>query len=110
MKITTKKGYIDEAQIRISVKKAPKKVKIISWSHPSQIAHIMEPITLTLQTDGAIRKINWYLGNGETRSCNYRSCDRIIVTYKQPGIYRVTVEVEFDDGTTATDIISIKVK
>ncbi len=110
VKITTANWYTDTASVRINVKKAPKQIKILSWSHPSQIAKVGDSITFKIQADGGIKKIWWDFGNWDSYSCDYRACDSISITYDNPGKYIVKAKVEFEDWTIASDSLTIQVK
>ncbi len=107
--IETKNWYKDSTQQRITVKKAPKNVKIISTSHPSQIAKVWDTVNLKLIADWSIKRIKWDFWNWNTYSCKYRTCDSIPTVYEQPWTYIIKAEVEFFDWNMASWTFTLKV-
>jgi len=107
--ITTKKWYTAIATWKVIVQQPPKKIKIISISHPTQVAKVWDSVTFRIETDWQIKNIYWDFWNWKKFSCEWRGCMTAHTTYDQPWTYRVNVTVEFYDYPSETASLKIKV-
>lgn len=109
--VQTKNWYEDTTTLAtpILVKRQVRQIKIISESHPTQIAHIWEIVKLSIEWDWEIKNISWDFGNSKKTSCETRECSSVSTSYEKTGMYTVTISVEYKDYPTTTSSIKIKI-
>lgn len=93
----------------ILVKRQVRQVKIISESHPTQIAHMWEIVKLSIEWDWEVKNISWDFWNSKTTSCDTRECSSVSTSFDKVWTYTVRVNVEYKDYPTTTNSIKIKI-
>lgn len=109
--IKTQKWYEDTIELEdyIIVKRELRQIKIVSPSNPAQLARIWDEISITAQTDWAVKAVKWDFGNQESKQCDNRTCLDTTVTYLNKWIYDIIVVVEYADHPSVTQTYRLKV-
>jgi hypothetical protein len=95
----------------ILVKRATRTLRIVSDTHPGQLAWVSDRIAVRIQTDGAVKHITWDFGDGNPPiECDYRECAETMKAYDTPGEYAVKVQVKYDDHPSLTSSLKFKVE
>ncbi len=109
--VRTKLGFEDTYRVTtpIVVKRAQRDATIAIPSHPTQQAKVGEPVTFTVETDGAVNSIARDFGNTKWVSGDGRTYSQVSVSYDQPGTYTIRVEVDYANNIPAVDNITLRV-
>lgn len=109
--VRTRKGFTDSYRLEtpIVVKKALKEVDVSVDSHPTLQARVNDIVTYSVQTDGAIDRIEWDFGNGQAIWCDDRTCSSAPIRYTEPGTYKVRAEVFYQDDVPVVGRTTVRV-
>ncbi len=109
--VQTRKWSVDTYRLEepIIVKKKQKDIEIILESHPTQLAKAWEVVRLSVRTDWLVDKIDRDFWNLKVLSCDSRECSSTAVTYDEPWVYDISVEVSYKDNIPAVKQVSIQV-
>ena len=89
----------------LNVKKWLINVKIESYSHPTRQAPVWTEVSFSSEFDWLPEKMTWDFGDwSPTTTCKWRNCTEVKHTYKEPWVYSIRLNLEFDavqevDGT-----------
>ena len=109
--VQTQKWFQDTIELAddIVVKRALRDVKVVSTTHPAQLARVGDEVWFLLQTDWPIKSVNRDFGNGQIITEQGRQGNETSTTYLQQGIYDVIAVVEFSDHPPVTQTLKIRV-
>jgi hypothetical protein len=93
----------------IIVKKTQKEVAVSVDSHPTRQSRINDIVTYSVQTDGAIDRIERDFGNGKAFGCDGRTCTTAPVQYSEAGTYEVKAEVFYTDDVPVVGRTTVRV-
>ena len=104
--VTTLKWITEEVKWpTLNVKKWLINVKIESYSHPTRQAPVWTEVSFSSEFDWLPEKMTWDFGDwSPTTTCKWRNCTEVKHTYKEPWVYSIKLNLEFDavqevDGT-----------
>ncbi|HBB04550.1 TPA: hypothetical protein DCZ39_06795 [Patescibacteria group bacterium] len=111
--IKTKKGR----QVTISpendiiVKRANQSLIITIPDYPAQIANVGDNVNFSLPNlNGLLSSITWDFGDGQSFTCNTRSCATTPHIYIQAGTYTIRATVTYTDQPSIDGTINLKVQ
>lgn len=94
----------------ISVKKENVNLTINIDSHPAQIANMWDKVDLSLDITGLPSTIKRDFWNENTLECSGRECVETSQIYTDPGEYRISASVMYEDRPTIDWTINLVIK
>ena len=109
--VQTRKWLTDTYQLEepIVVKRKQKSAEIRVDSHPTQQANVWERISYSVLTDWLVDSIKRDFGNFKSLSCEWRECSTTAISYDEPGIYEINVEVSYEDNIPALATLRVQI-
>jgi hypothetical protein len=109
--VRTRKWEEDSFRLEtpIIIKKTQKTVDLSVDSHPTRQARLNEIVTFSVQTDGAIERIERDFGNGKVFGCDGRMCTTAPIQYTQAGTYQVKAEVFYTNDVPVVGRTTVRV-
>ena len=65
-----------------------------------------DTLQIQLNTNWAIKSINWDFGDGQTFTCNGRECTQISHTYAKKWLYKISAKIIYLDGSPSTTVFA----
>jgi hypothetical protein len=109
--VKTKLWFTDTYRVptAISVKKKQQSVNVIVDSHPTHQVRAWEIVQFRVETDGAVKHIDWDFWNGQVLWCDDRSCSSASNRYEEAWEFAITAEIQYEKDVPVKARTKIKV-